>query len=140
MPSRSRRPESLPPKLRTRLESAREALLDVHKALLDEERAGYERTQGAIDGSYYFLQLVIGDPWFAWLRPMSGLVVAIDEQLTSREVVPPADAEFLLGRARALLTPVENEEGFGGRFHQSLQSAPAVALRHAEAMKRFREA
>ncbi len=104
MSTRLNRPHGLPEPLLQQLTSAREALLDVHKSLLDEERARYELTEGAINGSYHFLQLVIGDPWFAWLRPMSELIVAIDQLLASRQLVLPADAESLLDRSRALLT------------------------------------
>ena len=114
MPTPPSRPETLPPQLRSRLHTAREALLLLHKSLLDVERTRYERSKGPIANSYRFLQLVIADPWFAWLRPMSELIVAIDAALMSRTTVPPADAERLLDRARELLSPVDGPEGVAG--------------------------
>lgn len=47
------------------------ALLRLHKALLDDERVSYERVHGRIPSNGAFLQLVLGDAWFAWLRPLS---------------------------------------------------------------------
>ena len=63
----------------------RRGLLRVHKALLDDARIRYEREQGRIEGSGALLQLVLNDPWFAWLHPLSGLVVQIDELLAADE-------------------------------------------------------
>lgn len=135
MPTPPRRPETLPPAITQRLHLAREALLGMHKSLLDVERGRFEAARGPIEGSYHFLQLLIGDPWFAWLRPMSELIVAIDESLSPRQIVPPAEAELLIGRARRLLTPLEGEEGFAGRLYQVLATTPAIAERHAEAWR-----
>ena len=55
------------------------ALLRLHKALLDDERVSYERVHGLIRSNGAFLQLVLGDAWFAWLRPLSQLMVKLDE-------------------------------------------------------------
>jgi hypothetical protein len=89
--------------LRPRLGSTRNALLDVHTVLLEEERVRYESEQGRIQGSYHFLQLVISDPFFDWLRPMSRLVVRIDEFLTARIPAPDAEGNSLLEEAEFLL-------------------------------------
>ena len=35
--------------------------------------------RGRIPSAGALLQLVIGDPWFAWLQRLSGLIVRIDE-------------------------------------------------------------
>ena len=49
--------------------------------------------------------MLIRDPFFAWLRPMSALIVQIDEFVMSKEPTDPADGRALLAQARALLTP-----------------------------------
>ena len=54
------------------------ALLRLHKALLDDERVSYERVHGRIASNGEFLQLVLGDAWFAWLRPLSQLMAKLD--------------------------------------------------------------
>ena len=58
-----------------RLERVRMDLLRVHRALLEAERARYEKVRGRIANNSAFLQLVINDPWFDWLRPMAQLVL-----------------------------------------------------------------
>jgi hypothetical protein len=54
---------------RQRLSDLRLALLGLHKALVDCERVGYEKTVGEIKSPNHFLQLLINDPWFAWRNP-----------------------------------------------------------------------
>lgn len=118
---------------RERLVNARRGLLRVHAALLDEERIRYEREYGRIEGSGALLQLVIHDPWFAWLRPVSELIVAIDELLDDAGPVEPDLAEALLTHTRDQLRPDEAGEAFQQRYYRLLQEAPAVAVAHAEA-------
>jgi len=101
----------------------------VHKALLDDARIRYEREQGRIEGSGALLRLVLNDPWFAWLHPLSGLVVQIDELLASEEPTT-ADGETLLNQARTLLRPDANGEGFQRRYHRAIQDVPDVLIAH----------
>ena len=116
----------------TRLAPLRHALLALHKALLDAEQRSYEKVHGRIQGPGQFLQLVLNDPWFGWLRPLSALVVQIDELLDAREPVPPGAAAELLGAVRALLAPSEEGEGFPREYHRALQEVPDVVLVHRE--------
>ena len=101
----------------------------MHKALLDDARIRYEREQGRIEGSGALLRLVLNDPWFAWLHPLSGLVVQIDELLASDEPTN-VDGETLLNQARALLRPDANGEGFQRRYHRAIQDVPDVLIAH----------
>lgn len=73
---------------RDRLENARHGLMRVHRALLEAERIRYERIHGRVDGSGAFLQIAIHDPWFAWLGPISELIVQIDEWLDEDPPTP----------------------------------------------------
>ncbi len=136
MTKRAHRANALPAPLREHLEEARRHLLRVHKALLEDERVRYERVHGRIEGSGTFLQLVIHDPWFAWLHPLSELVVHIEEALAADEQ-PAVDAEALLGQARALLRADENGTVFQQHYHRALQEVPAAVMAHAEAMRRL---
>jgi hypothetical protein len=63
--------------VRRGLKDLRHGLLRLHKALLDSEQVTYERINGRVASSGQLLQLVMTDPWFAWLRPLSHLVVRI---------------------------------------------------------------
>jgi hypothetical protein len=119
----------LPQESRQHLDDVRRGLLRVHKALLDDARIRYEREQGRIDGSGTLLRLVLNDPWFAWLHPLSGLVVQIDELLAA-DTPTTADGEALMSQARALLRPDENGEGFQRRYHRAIQDVPDVLIAH----------
>jgi type II secretory pathway component PulM len=134
MSDQAPRANPIPAPLRERLEEARRQLLRVHKALLEDERVRYERVHGRVAGSGTFLQLVIHDPWFAWLHPLSELVVQIEEALTAEAPVG-ADAEALLGQARDLLRANENGTVFQQHYHRALQEVPAAVMAHAEAMR-----
>lgn len=120
---------------RERLENARHALLHVHRALLDAERIRYERQHGRVENSGAFLQLVMHDSWFAWLRPISALIVQIDEWLDESEAGSPDLAEILLAQVRDRLRPDEGGASFQQRYYRLLQEEPTVAVAHAEARK-----
>ena len=121
--------------LRQRLSRFREALLNLHKALVDSERVSYEQTVGQIQSPNQFLQLLTRDPWFAWLQPFSQLIVATDEALDEKEPLTAASLAALVKQAGLLLVASENGEGFSGHYYVALQRDPDVVLAHAEVAK-----
>ena len=120
---------------RARIEDVRRALLRLHRTLLEAERASYERGRGTIGGSGEFLQLVLNDPWFAWLRPVSELVVHIDELLEPAREATEREALAALGQAASLVRPPAGGGEFGRRYREALQASPDVVLAHAELSK-----
>ncbi|MEO7156784.1 MAG: hypothetical protein ABI039_04430, partial [Vicinamibacterales bacterium] len=68
---------------RTLLTELRRLLLQLHKALIDWQRAEYETVHGRLQTTQ-LLSVLFNDPAFAWLRTMSGLIVRIDEALEPR--------------------------------------------------------
>src|SRR2546429_6774654 len=74
---RSTRPTPEKERVKRRGADLRNALLSLHKALVDSERVSYEQAIGAIQSPNHFLQLLTRDPWFAWLHPLSQLIVAM---------------------------------------------------------------
>ena len=126
--------------LRTRLKETRDGLLRLHKTLLDSERAAYERDVARIPTSGQFLQLVLNDPWFQWLRELSTLLVAIDEALAAKDPpVADADLEGLMSQARAILVPDEGGSGFARRYFEVLQRDPGAVLAHRDMLKVMNE-
>ena len=123
---------------RGRLLSLHSALLRLHKAMLHSERAAYERVHGRIPSPGAFLQLVIHDEWFIWLQAMSGLIVQIDVVSDAKNGVIAADANRILERTRALLTPDENGQGFAKRYYDALERDPGIAASHAAALELLR--
>jgi hypothetical protein len=121
--------------LRQRLSGFRNALLALHKALVDSERMSYEQTVGTIASPNHFLQLLTGDPWFAWLQPFSQLIVALDEALEEKEPLTSAGVDALIKQTGRLLTASETGEGFSRHYFDALQRDPDVVLAHAEVAK-----
>jgi hypothetical protein len=128
---------TVPENFRERLAQLREALLQLHKALVDSERHGYEQNIGTIPSPGHFLQLLTTDPWFAWLHPVSELIVAIDEALDAKEPLTRDGAEVLLKQVRSLLVISETGEGFSRHYFEAVQRDPDVLFAHAAAMKLF---
>jgi len=124
-----------PEGLRQRLTDLRLALLKLHKALVDSERVGYEKTMGKIQSANHFLQLLTNDPWFAWLHPLSQLIVAMDEALDAEEPLTVDKVEALVQQSQLLLVAAENNDGFSGHYFEAMQRDPDVVLMHAEVVK-----
>ncbi|MDF0676978.1 MAG: hypothetical protein P0120_21985 [Nitrospira sp.] len=122
---------SSPDRSRTHLDNLFRALLRLHKALLDNERVSYERVHGRITSNGAFLQLVLNDPWFAWLRPLSQLMTKLDELGEEDDPSTPEEISALLASAQRLLIPTEEGEGFGRQYYDALQRSPDVGLEHA---------
>jgi hypothetical protein len=120
-----------------KLTDIRQVLLRLHKSLLDFERQGYEREHGRISNSYEFLNLVMHNPWFAWLRHLSELIVQIDESLDMREPTSESTAVALIDEARLLLVPTEAGSEFQQKYFASVQQSAEVVLAHAEFAKLF---
>jgi hypothetical protein len=127
-----------PAALRPRLAELREALLLLHKALLESERISYEATFGKIKSPYQFLQLLTNDPWFAWLNPMTKLIAAMDERLEAKEPLTASAVDELVARARTLLVATEAGEGFSRHYDEALQRTPDVVLAQATVAKLLR--
>lgn len=127
----------IPDPTRQRLTDLRNGLLRLHKHLMESVRASYERDVARITSSGQYLQLVLGDPWFAWLRELSQFVVMVDETLDLDEPATPADAERLVKQARELLTPNETAAGFAKSYFEAMQRDPGVVLAHRDMMRVF---
>src|SRR6185503_3516081 len=93
--------------IQQRLQQLRHVLLALHKALVDSERVSYEKTIGTIPSPNQFLHLLTHDPWFAWLHPLSQLIVTMDEALDEKEPLTIADVDALMNQTRLLLVASE---------------------------------
>ena len=113
-----------------RLQALRTSLLALHKSLVDSERVEYEKTIGKIQSPNHFLQLLTNDPWFAWLSPLSQLIVSIDEAQDSKEPLTQATVDALAKQANVLLVASESGEGFSRHYFDALQRDPDVVLAH----------
>ena len=121
--------------LRRMLTDVRQGLLSLHKALIVAEQVTFERVYGRVDSTGQLLQLVMNDPWFTWLHPLSNLVVRIDEVLENDEELKTEDVATLLTEVRALIRPSELGDGFERSYYEALQRAPEVVMAHCEIKK-----
>jgi hypothetical protein len=121
-------PQPIHPESRELLGKLSGLLIDQHKLLLDRERAVYEKANGPIAGPGPVLTLVLGDPHFAWLKQISGLVVAIDEALSRRSTAEQPVADALLAQAREMMRPREHGSDFQTRYYNAVQESPDIVI------------
>lgn len=121
---------------RQKLVGLREALLRIHKSLLDMERRDYEKEHGVVNTGELF-RLVVDNPQFAWLHNISEFVVRIDENLASEEGVNDTDAHVAITLARKIFAPTETGDGFQKKYFDVIQKDPAVVIEHAQLVRLF---
>jgi hypothetical protein len=121
---------------RQKLVALRQALLRLHKTLLDMERRDYEKAHGVVTTGELF-RLVVDDAQFAWLHNISEFVVRIDETLSNDEGVTEEGAHVSISLARKLFAPSETGDGFQKQYFDAIQRDPAVVMEHAELVRLF---
>ena len=132
-------PRPITPETRARLTTLRQTLLALHKALLEDAKAAYELDRGRVSSPGQLLQLVISDPWFAWLHQISELIVRMDEAAAANGATTEADATALVEQIDRLLVPSETGDAFARRYYEALQRQPAVVLAHGAVRRALRE-
>ena len=103
-----------------RLKSARNILLKMHKSMIDLEREVYEGIHGKLNSSE-FLQLLLEDEDFQWLRRFSMLIVEIDEMFAQKEKVADEMIDANIGKVRELVEMTEPDEYFRAKYQFALQ-------------------
>ena len=121
-----------------RLSDLRLALLDLHKTLIDSERVSYEKTIGVITSPNHLFQLLTRDPWFAWLQPLSQLIVAMDEALDGKAPLTGEVVDALVNQTRQVLVVSETGNGVSKHYFDALQRDPDVVLAFAKVTKLLR--
>ena len=112
-------------------ESVRNALVDLHRELLEAQQIEAERFGGRMSASEV-LQAAADDLRFNWLKAVSELIADLDQARSD------ADAEATraaVARVRELLAPPDPSSAFGARYLRALQDHPGVVLanRHVTA-------
>ena len=113
------------------MDDFRKALLDLHRTLIAEERTGYERRAGQVSAAI-FLRVLIEDEAYAWLRPLSALIVRMDDE--------EEDAAALLAETRALVRPDFTGTPFQTRYAWLIEQSPDVAYAHGVVKQALRYA
>jgi hypothetical protein len=113
-------------------------LLPLHRGLIEAARGDYAFAYGPVEKPSHLLQLLDEHPFFAWLKPLTSLIVHIDEM--SRTDFQPADFEEIAKRIDALFRPGVTAE-FSEQYVPILQRDVDVAIAHAalrQALPRLR--
>ncbi len=116
----------------------RQALLRLHKTLLDWERGGYERIHGR-QTSHDLLTALLNDPQFAWLRPISQLIVRIDEILGEKTLPMRNDVDAIVAQVKTLTSPNENGNTYERRYDMALQEHPDAVFAHRDLLAVLKE-
>ena|SRR5688572_5357099 len=113
------------------LKSGRNRLLDLHKSLVDRERSNYESFNGPVT-SGQFLNLLIEDAEFVWLRKFSTLIVDIDEMFAQRDGFDDKAVSVHLAKMREIVMLEGNDEDFVTRYKIAIQEDRSVAAIQAD--------
>jgi hypothetical protein len=119
---------------RTQLFKVREALLNLHKSLLNVERTRYEHNVGPVVNEFEFFRLATSDPSFAWIGPLTTLIVQIDEQVANKEPISVGAVESLYVETRAVLASTK-ETPFKAEYTQLMQENPDLVMKHSAVMQ-----
>lgn len=97
-------------------EAARElsrALRAMHKALIRTEMSSVRTGISPRPGAYAQMQRLLHDPSLEWLKPLSTLIVELDQVLSGAEGLPEARAVEFRGTVEDLFGPNEPERRHG---------------------------
>ncbi len=113
--------------LRDYVRDLRGRLLRLHKALLDAEQIAHEKENGRVRSTAELLDLAMNDDWFAWLRPLAGLVIQMDEALEGDFVLEKRLKAFV-ELTTVLLKPKRLRTDFLKKIQAHIQESPEVAM------------
>lgn len=114
-----------------KLKYGRNILLKLHKSLVDFERGRHEALNGPMN-SGEFLNVLLEDPDFAWLRKFSTLIVEIDEMFDLNDGYSEEMVTANLEKLRELVDMTEPDEYFRSRYKYGLQNNPEAAGSHGQ--------
>src|SRR5258706_7691560 len=109
----------------------RNALLQLHKTLLDAQRIRYERVNGRVESRGELLDLVLRDADFEWLRVLSALIARLDELAAAEDKDADADLRGAIDRLRKLVR-FEGNNGFTEPYPESSEALPDPLVAHVQ--------
>jgi hypothetical protein len=101
----------------------------LHRALLQAGRVAYEAEHGPVAGATQLLHLVVHDPAFAWLRPLSELMADFDGILDLAEPLTEQEAGAVRGEIEHVLSPAGGE--LAARAVALVAKDPEIAIPYA---------
>lgn len=114
--------------LRAALRDVSRHLMPLHRALIEAAKDDYAFAYGPVEQPTRLLGLLNEDPFFAWIKPVTSLIVDIDEM--SRRDFEPAEVHEIAGRLDRFFGPSPDPE-FAKQYVPVLQKSVDVAVNHA---------
>jgi hypothetical protein len=118
------------------LTEVRKPLLTLHKAILDHERAAYEKEFGPVTPAA-FLQVLINGSGFRWITPLSTVIANVDETLDDKEATD-ADRVAAAEAVTALFSAEAPDNTFLPRYLPLLQANPTILHEHGRVAQLLR--
>ena len=107
-------------------------LIPLHRALIDAVKDDYAFAYGPVEQPTRLLGLLNEDPFFAWIKPITTLIVDIDEM--ARRDFEPAEVAGIADRVEAMFGSAPDPE-FAKKYIPILQRNVDVAMGHAALRK-----
>ena len=109
-----------------KLRNLRNLLLKQHKILIDRERESYEMLHGELTPSAFLNQLIENED-FAWLRKFSMLIVEVDEMFAQRDGYETEMVDALIAKVGELVDPNIGDDSFNAKYDFSMSILPEAA-------------
>ena len=106
-------------------------MLKLHKNLVDHERSIWEGINGPVN-SGQFLNVLLEDKDFAWLRKFSTLIVDIDEMFAQKDGYADEAVELHLNKLQQLISMQDEDEDFKAKYQSALQQDLEAASRQGD--------
>lgn len=113
------------------LKNARNILLKLHKSMLDLEREMHEGIHGRLNAAE-FLNILLEDDDFSWLRKFSMLIVEIDEMFDLKEDLTREMVDANLQKVSELVEMKVPDDYFRAKYEFALQRDPNAAGLHGQ--------
>ena len=117
-------------RMQANLEELRNALLELHRAILQAQRLRYERDHGRVESRVELLQLVVRHPEFAWIRALSALIAQLDEWSQSQAQGRDEEIAATVRALKTLIQPDGTNEEFTSRYWPMLEITPEALVAH----------
>lgn len=118
------------------LKEIRNELLNLHKTLMNIERANYEAEFGKVS-NMQLLNLLFENHNFIWLREISSLVAEIDELFASKEGINLKIRDELFTKSQSLFDESEENKGFKTKYQANLNTESSVGEHHEKLLLLF---
>lgn len=109
-----------------KLRNLRNLLLKQHKLLIDRERESHEMLHGELTPSAFLNQLIENED-FAWLRKFSMLIVEVDEMFAQRDGYETEMVDALIAKVGELVDPNIGDDSFNAKYDFSMSILPEAA-------------